>query len=72
MSPGPVILDLFGNEGLKAARELRRLFPSLPLVIFMSFPTVHLKREAMDAGVSSLFSKCPKPNLHDSAVARSR
>jgi DNA-binding NarL/FixJ family response regulator len=54
-----VILDLIdpSNDGLQAVRELRRLFPGLPLVVFRSFQSAHHKRDAMDAGVSSLFWK---------------
>ena len=59
VSPELVILDLSMPvmNGLQAARELRRLFPALPLLMFTSFETAHLKHEALDAGVSSLFSK---------------
>jgi DNA-binding NarL/FixJ family response regulator len=58
-SPRLVILDLSMPvmNGLEAARELRRLFPTLPLLMFTSFETAHLKSEALAAGVSSLFSK---------------
>jgi len=56
MSPGLVVRDLFGNEGLKAARELRAYFLACPLVMFTSFQPAHLKPQAMDAGISSLFS----------------
>ena len=58
-SPQLVILDVSMPVmiGLQAARELRRLFPTLPLLMFTSFETAHLKSEALAAGVSSLFSK---------------
>ena len=58
-SPRLVILDVSMSvmNGLQAARELRRLFPTLPLLMFTSFETAHLKSEALAAGVSSLFSK---------------
>ena len=59
LSPELVILDLSMPvmNGLEAARELRRLFPTLPLLMFSNFETTHLEREALDAGVSFLFSK---------------
>ncbi|HZC24448.1 MAG TPA: response regulator transcription factor [Candidatus Binatia bacterium] len=59
LSPELVILDLSMAvmNGLQAARELRRLFPALPLVMFTTFETAHLEGEALDAGVTSLFSK---------------
>ena len=58
-SPRLVILDVSMPvmNGLQAARELRRLFPTLPLLMFTSFETAHLKSEALAAGVGSLFSK---------------
>lgn len=59
LGPDLVILDLSMPvmNGLQAARELRRLFPSLPLFMFTNFETEHLESEALDAGVSFLFSK---------------
>ena len=66
VKPRLVILDLSMPvmNGLQAARQLRLLFPKLPLVMFTSFETAHLAREAMDAGVSSIFSKAePVRNL---------
>lgn len=57
--PNLVVLDLSMPvmNGLQASRELRRLFPYLPLVMFTSFETAHLQREAADAGVNSKLSK---------------
>lgn len=59
LGPALVILDLSMPvmNGLQAARELRRLFPTLPLLMFTNFETAHLESEALDAGVSFLFSK---------------
>lgn len=53
-SPELVILDLSMPvmNGLQAARELRRLFPALPLLMFTNFETAHLESEILDAGVS--------------------
>jgi CheY-like chemotaxis protein len=55
-----VVLDLSMPvmNGLEAARELKRLFPSVALVMFTSLPTAHLKQEALSAGVSALRVIC--------------
>ena len=59
LSPELVILDLAMPvmNGLQAARELRRQFPALPLLMFTNFETAHLESEVLEAGVSFLFSK---------------
>jgi DNA-binding NarL/FixJ family response regulator len=59
LHPNLVVLDLSMPvmNGLQASRELKRLYPYLPLVMFTSFETAHLKREAVEAGVSSILSK---------------
>jgi DNA-binding NarL/FixJ family response regulator len=44
-------------NGLEAARELQRLLPSLPLVMFTNFTSPQLSREVLSAGVSALMSK---------------
>ena len=50
-------------NGLEAARELKRLLPSVALVMFTSFATAHLKQEALSAGVSALVSKSEPADL---------
>ena len=51
-------------NGPQAARELRRLFPTLPLLLYTNFKTAHLEQEAFEAGVSLVFSKSePIENL---------
>jgi len=59
LEPDLVVLDISMPvmNGLEAARELKRLLPSVPLVMFTSFQTPHLKREALAAGVSAVVSK---------------
>jgi DNA-binding NarL/FixJ family response regulator len=44
-------------NGLEAARVLRRLFPSLPWVMFTKFNSPQLTNEALSAGVSAVVSK---------------
>jgi DNA-binding NarL/FixJ family response regulator len=57
--PDVIVLDLAMPvmNGLDAARELTRLLPSLPLLMFTNFETARLKQEAISAGVSALVSK---------------
>jgi DNA-binding NarL/FixJ family response regulator len=59
LKPDLVVLDLSMPvmNGLEAARELRRLFPSLPLVMFTTFNTPKLSDEALSAGVRAVVSK---------------
>ena len=59
LSPDLVVLDLSMPvmNGLEAARELRRLLPSLPLVMFTTFNTPKLTDEALSAGVRAAVSK---------------
>jgi DNA-binding NarL/FixJ family response regulator len=59
LKPDLIVLDLAMTvmNGLDAARELTRLVPGVPLVMFTNFETAHLKREALSAGVRSVMSK---------------
>jgi two-component system invasion response regulator UvrY len=43
-------------NGLEAARVLKRLLPSVPLLMFTNFDSGQLKREALAAGVSAVVS----------------
>ena len=44
-------------NGLEAARELTRLLPWVPLLLFTSYETPHLKQEALSAGIRTVMSK---------------
>jgi DNA-binding NarL/FixJ family response regulator len=59
LKPDLVVLDLSMPvmNGLEAARELKRLVPSLPLVMFTNFTSPQLSKEALSAGVSAVVSK---------------
>jgi DNA-binding NarL/FixJ family response regulator len=59
LKPDVVVLDLSMPvmNGLEAARELKRLLPSLPLVMFTNFNMPQLTNEALSAGVSAVVSK---------------
>jgi DNA-binding NarL/FixJ family response regulator len=71
LKPDLVVLDLSMPvmNGLEAARELRRLLPSVPLVMFTSFRTAHLTQEALSAGVSAVVSKAEPGGLVDGIQA---
>ena len=59
LKPDVIVLDLSMPvmNGLDAARELTRLAPSVPLLMFTNFETARLKQEALSAGVRTLVSK---------------
>jgi two-component system nitrate/nitrite response regulator NarL len=44
-------------NGLEAARELKRLLPSVPLLMFTNYRTDHVQKEALSAGVTAVVSK---------------
>lgn len=59
LHPDVVVLDLSMPvmNGLEAARELKQLLPSLPVVMFTNFETHHLKQEILSAGIKVIVSK---------------
>jgi DNA-binding NarL/FixJ family response regulator len=59
LKPDVIVLDLAMPvmNGLDAARELTHLLPWVPLLMFTTFETPHLKHEARSAGVSTIVSK---------------
>jgi DNA-binding NarL/FixJ family response regulator len=59
LKPDLIVLDLSMPvmNGLHAARELTRLLPWVPVLMYTSFETAHLKREALSAGVRTIVSK---------------
>jgi DNA-binding NarL/FixJ family response regulator len=59
VKPDVVVLDLSMPvmNGLQAARELKRLLPSLPLVMFTNFDTPQITNEALAVGVNAVVSK---------------
>ena len=59
LKPDLVLLDLSmpGMNGFQVARELKRISPSLPLLMFTSFKTPQLEKEAMAAGCNAVVSK---------------
>jgi len=54
-----IVLDLSMPvmNGLEAARELSRLLPSVPVLLYTNYETPQLKQEALSAGVRAVVSK---------------
>ena len=57
--PNFIVLDLSMPvmNGLDAAKILSKMMPSVPLVMFTSFMTGNLEREALASGISRVFVK---------------
>jgi DNA-binding NarL/FixJ family response regulator len=57
--PNLIVLDLSMPvmNGLDAAKTLSQLMPSVPLVMFTSFLTSNLEREALSAGIRKVVVK---------------
>jgi two-component system, chemotaxis family, chemotaxis protein CheY len=65
LKPDLIVLDLSMPvmNGLEAARELKRLDPTTPLLMFTTFKTDHLEREAKASGCSAVVSKSETAQL---------
>jgi DNA-binding NarL/FixJ family response regulator len=59
LKPDLIVLDLAMPvmNGLEAGRELTRLLPSVPVIMFTSYETTHLRREALAAGIRTIILK---------------
>lgn len=59
LHPDLIVLDLSMPvmNGIDAARVLRRLMPTVPLIVFSEYCDVFSEEEARSAGVSALVSK---------------
>jgi len=59
LHPDLIILDLAMPEmnGLQAARVLKRIMPTIPLLMFTSYPVPSLEKEAASAGIRRVVSK---------------
>lgn len=59
LHPDLVLLDLSMPvmNGFQAARELQRLLPRVPILMFTNFSNAQIEREAFAAGVTAVKSK---------------
>jgi DNA-binding NarL/FixJ family response regulator len=59
LAPDLVVLDLRMPvmDGLQAARELKRLFPQIPLMMLTCYHSSAAEQEALASGVTAVFSK---------------
>jgi CheY-like chemotaxis protein len=57
--PDLILLDLSipMMNGIEAARELKRLMPMVPIIVFSEYADVFSEREARSAGISAVVSK---------------
>jgi DNA-binding NarL/FixJ family response regulator len=59
LNPDLIVLDLSmpGMNGFELARELKHMNPALPLLMFTSFKTPQLEKEALASGCNAVVSK---------------
>jgi len=65
LKPDLIVLDLSMPimNGLEAARVLRGMMPSIPILMYTSFASSNLAEEALAAGVSRVSTKSTPPAL---------
>src|SRR6266566_8312265 len=68
LHPDLIVLDLSMPvmNGLEAARELKRLNPSVQLLMFTSFKSPNLEKEAVAAGCTAVVEKSDLQHLFSS------
>jgi two-component system, chemotaxis family, chemotaxis protein CheY len=72
LQPDLVTLDLSmpAMNGLETARELRRMNPSVPLIMYTMFETPHLEREAAKSGCNAVINKAGSSQLLIDTIER--
>ncbi len=65
LRPDLIVMDLSMPvmNGIEAARVLKNLMPTVPLIIFSEYSDVFSEREARSAGISALVSKSEHVSL---------
>jgi putative two-component system response regulator len=65
LEPDLIVLDLSmpGMNGFQLARQLKMENPALPLVMFTSFKTPQLEKEALASGCNAVVSKSEHQQL---------
>jgi putative two-component system response regulator len=65
LEPDLIVLDLSmpGMNGFQLARQLKMENPALPLVMFTSFKTPQLEKEALACGCNAVVSKSEHQQL---------
>jgi len=71
LSPDLIVLDLAMPvmNGLEAARRLRRLMPTVPLIMYSGIGDRYVEQQARFIGISALISKAEPPGA---LVSRAR
>jgi DNA-binding NarL/FixJ family response regulator len=59
LRPDLIVMDLVmpSLNGIEASRMIKRLFPSIPIVMFTTFTDSFLTKEALTAGVNAVVPK---------------
>lgn len=72
LSPDVMVLDVSMPlmDGLQAARQLKRILPSMPIVMFTSYESAYLQHEASAAGVRTVVSKTSPADCLIHAIER--
>ncbi len=65
LKPDLIVLDLSMPvmNGLEAARELKRLDPNIPLLMFTTFKNAQVEKEAIASGCAAVISKTESRQL---------
>ena len=65
LTPDLIVLDLSmpGMNGFQLARQLKAISPALPLLMFTSFKTPQLEKDALASGCNAVVSKSEHQQL---------